>query len=369
LSGNCITACDYGVNPRFLLAAARLHMARAEADPAERRRQGVSNFRKLAEDVGVLARLQLSEEELERLGQKPARAPARAELPDVVFYTGCNVLKTPHIALLCLDIMDALGVRYRVLGGPAHCCGVIQLRAGDAETAARVAGNTIDRLVQSKSGQVLAWCPSCFVQLGENMLPTFARESGKKPFELIPFMLFLQTHLDRLRPLLHRAEMRVALHKHAGIAGVMEAAEELLRAVPGVELVELAQPAVGLQSANLAVLPAYRRALQRQELEAARAAGVDALAAVYHSDHRELCAHERDWPFRIVNVLEIVGASMGLQREDRYKRLKLVQDADLIVQECTDLIARHGLDVAAARRVIETMLADQPLRSGAQAAQ
>ena len=43
----------------------------------------------------------------------------------------------------------------------------------------------------------------------------------------------------------------------------------------------------------------------------AEAAGVDALVAVYHSDHRELCAHERDWPFRIMNFLEIVGASMG----------------------------------------------------------
>ena len=81
----------------------------------------------------------------------------------------------------------------------------------------------------------------------------------------------------------------------------MEAAEEILRAVPGIELVELDQPAVGLQSVNLATLPAYKRELQLKELEAARAAGVDALAAVYHSDHRELCAHERDWPFRIVN--------------------------------------------------------------------
>ena len=92
----------------------------------------------------------------------------------------------------------------------------------------------------------------------------------------------------------------------------MEAAEALLRAVPGVELVDLQQPAVGLQSVNLSVLPAYKREVQLKELEAARDAGVDALAAVYHSDHRELCAHERDWPFRIVNVLEIVGESMGL---------------------------------------------------------
>ena len=106
--------------------------------------------------------------------------------------------------------------------------------------------------------------------------------------------------------------MKVALHQHPGVAGVMEAAEEILRAVPGVEIVKLDVPAVGLQSVNLATLPGYKKELQLKELEAARAAGVDALVAVYHSDHRELCAHERDWPFRIMNILEVVGESMGL---------------------------------------------------------
>jgi hypothetical protein len=156
--------------------------------------------------------------------------------------------------------------------------------------------------------------------------------------------------------------LRVALHRHPGVAGVMAAAEKLLRAVPGVELVELGQPAVGLQSVNLSVLPAYKRELQLKELEAARAAGIDALAAVYHSDHRELCAHERDWPFRIVNVLEIIGESMGLHQPDAYKRLKLLQDADAIIADCGDLIARHGLDPQVARNVvIKGMLSDQPL--------
>ena len=67
-----------------------------------------------------------------------------------------------------------------------------------------------------------------------------------------------------------------------------------------------------MQSVNVGVLPAFKRELQLNELQAARDAGVDALVAVYHSDHRELCAHERDWPFRIINILEIVGESMGL---------------------------------------------------------
>jgi hypothetical protein len=102
--------------------------------------------------------------------------------------------------------------------------------------------------------------------------------------------------------------------------------------------------------------------LQLNELEAARDAGIDALVAVYHSDHRELCAHERDWPFRIVNILDIVGQSMGFSRNDRYKELKLMQDADQIVAECSDLIARHALDAATARQfIVKAMLGDQPL--------
>src|SRR6185503_1309619 len=183
LSGECIKACDYGVNPRFLLAMARLAMTR-RAEPRERRKAGVQNFRRMSEDVGVLSHLQLSDDALERLGQRPTSRPPAAdgELPDVVFYTGCNVLKTPHIALLCLDIMDALGTSYKVMGGPTHCCGVIQLRAGDTDTSSRFAGNTMDKLAQSRTGEVLAWCPSCFVQFSENMLPTFERATGEKPF-------------------------------------------------------------------------------------------------------------------------------------------------------------------------------------------
>ena len=179
---------------------------------------------------------------------------------------------------------------------------------------------------------------------------------------MTPFFLFLRDRVDRLRPLLrHRVAMRVALHVHPGVAGLADAVKQLARAVPGVELVDLDLPAVGLQSVNLSALPAYKRRLQLEELQAAAARGVDVLAAIYHSDHRELCAHERDWPFAIVNVLEIIAASMGLAQQDHYKRLKMLQDADAILLECRDLLARHGIDEAAAREVIASMLADQPL--------
>jgi Fe-S oxidoreductase len=363
LSGECIKACDYGVNPRFLLYMARIQMAQTKHDAATMRRGGVEAFRLVARDSNHIARLQLDDALLERLGQgvRPSPSPATPEPPDFVFYTGCNVLKTPHIALLALDIMDALEIRYDVMGGPTHCCGIVPMRLGDVATSGRVAENTIDKLSQSKTGQVVSWCPSCQVQFTETTLPTIEKTRGAKPFEMTPFTLFIRKRLDRLRPLLRQlVPLRIALHRHPGIAGVVEAAEDILRAVPGVKIVDLQQPAVGLQSNNLRMLPAYRRELQERELAAAEAAGIDALVAVYHSDHRELCAHERDWPFRIMNMYEIVGLSMGLHRDDHFKRLKIMQDVDAILADCRDLIEQHGLNPETTRLAVQAMLDEQP---------
>jgi heterodisulfide reductase subunit D len=359
-SGDCIEACDYGVNPRFLLGMARAAMARANNDAVTVRRGGVEGFRKVARDVHAMTRIQLDDALLARLGQDATR-PASDAPADFVFYTGCNVLKTPHIALLALDIMDALGISYAVMGGPTHCCGIQQLRAGDLAAFGRFAESTLDKLSHSKTGEVLSWCPSCHVQFTEMTLPAAEKTRGAKPFDMTPFTMFVHRHLDRLRPLLRQpVSMRIALHKHPGVRGVVAAAEEILRAVPGVELVDLQQPAVGLQANDLKPLPAHRRALQEAELKAAEAAGIDALVALYHSDHRELCAHERDFPFQILNLYEIVGLSMGLYYEDSFKRLKMMQDADAILADCEDLVERHGLDRETTRAAVQTMLDEQP---------
>jgi len=371
LSGDCIEACPEGVNPRFLLAMARVALNRRTVDLRERRRQGIENFRLVADGVRVLSSMQLSDDELARLGQKVGARLANGstakegERPDFVFYTGCNVLKTPHIALYALDIMDALGVTYKVMGGPNHCCGVIQLRTGDTEVSGRQATSSLDRLAEGKTG-VISWCPSCHVQFTETTIPTIEKMRGARPFEMTPFMLFLKPHLHRLRALMTcPVPLRVALHRHPGVRGVTEAGIELLRMVPGVELVDLHQPAVGLVGNTLGALPDYKRGLHRAELDAAAAAGVDALAVIYHVDYREFCAHERDWPFRVVNILEIVGASMGLEHAAGFKRLKIMQDADAIVADCKDMLAARNIDPALAREaVVNAMLNEQPLPLG-----
>ena len=97
-------------------------------------------------------------------------------------------------------------------------------------------------------------------------------------------------------------------------------------------------------------------------MQAASDAGIDALVTVYHSDHRSLCAHERDWPFKIMNILEVVGESMGFRQDDHYKNLKIKQDVDAIISDAADLLKTHKVDLDTARKVIVNgMLGDQPL--------
>jgi Fe-S oxidoreductase len=351
-SGHCISACPHGVNPRFMLTLARVAL-QTRQEPTHRRRTGQARFVGMSTGVRVLSRLQLSPDLLARFRPEPAES----ETPDVVFYTGCNLLKTPHIALLCFDIMDAMGLKYRVMGGPSHCCGVLQFRAGDLATSGRIAGRTLERL-GSAGGRVLTWCPTCQIQLGEVVVP-----GRPQQLDLTPFVLFLAERRDALRPLLRKpVGKRVGLHEHPGVGGVADAARSLLEMIPELEFVDLAQPRLGYMCNSLSALPALKRDAHRAQLQAAEEAGVTTLAGIYHTCHRELCSHERDWPFEVVNFLELIGESIGLTRPDLFKRLKIMQDVDAVLAAAAPMLEANDLDLDEARSVVlADMLGEQAL--------
>ena len=357
-SGACRTACDDGVNPRFMLALTRMRLNQRHA-AEERRERGQKAFNTMSRGVKVLSRLQLPAEFVGAV-TRAARAES-APAPDVVMYLGCNVLKTPHIALLCLDVLDRLGTRYTVFGGPANCCGVLQFRAGDMATAGRIGGGTVAGFAATGAPRVLTWCPTCNIQLGEIVMP--ATDPGFALEHVVPY---IADRLDRLRPhLVHPVRRRVALHEHPGVTGVTEGVVKILGAIPGLELVDLAQPRVGYMCNSLAPVADYKRVLHAQELAAAEAAGVDCLVGIYHACHRELCAHEATLPFRIVNFLELVGEAMGVERPDLFKQWKMMQDVDRVIAEVGDQVAREGLDPEAVRDVMVTsILGEQPLPLG-----
>src|SRR5437660_3510867 len=347
-SGNCIPACPESIDTRFMVQLAR-GFERAQAGDAPLNKRWRQGFQTMSRGVRILSRLQLPPETLARVrGQGEDRQ--RQKPPDVVFYTGCNILKTPHIALLCLDVLDLLGVDYEVMGGPGQCCGVYQFREGDFENTARVAYTTIDGLASAGTSTVLSWCPSCQVQIGEVTLPSHHARCRASPVDLNPYLVFLADHADTLAPMMkHRVEKRVALHERPVLPSVQAAVRKLLAIIPGLELIEIDVPRVGTQANSLAVLPAFKRELVQRELAAVADAGVTTLATIYHACHRELCDVGDGRSFEVVNFMEILGEGLGLHAEDLYKRLKMIRDIDDIIVETTPLIAEHGLDLETVR--------------------
>ena len=357
-SGRCISACDDGINPRFMLAATRLRLnERRQAD--ERRATGRAGFKKMSTAVKVLSRLQLPTDLLAGLTRAPDGDSEPA--PDIVMYLGCNVLKTPHIALLCLEVLARLGTRYKVFAGPAYCCGVIQYRAGDAKTSGRIGGKTVAGFAGTGAPRVLTWCPTCNIQLSEIVMPGTGAS-----FNLEHVVPYIAARIELLRPhFIHSINKRVALHEHPGVAGVTEGAIKILKAIPGLELVDLEQPRVGYMCNSLAPVPAYKRELHARELDAATAAGVDCLVGIYHACHRELCAHETTSPFKVVNFLELVGEAMGIKKADLFKQWKMMQDVDRVLAEVAKQAADAGLDLENVREVLVAhMLGEQPLPVG-----
>ncbi|HEU0218006.1 MAG TPA: (Fe-S)-binding protein [Stellaceae bacterium] len=343
-SGYCIPACQHGINPRFMVQMAR-GFARRARDGAPLETRWRKQFQGVSRGVRVLSRLQLPPETLARFRPSPA---ARATPPDIVFYTGCNVLKTPHIALLALDVLDKLGVSYEVMGGIGQCCGVYQFREGDFANNVKMANATIEGLASAGTSTVLSWCPSCQLTIGETTLPNYEAQFGEKPFDLNPFFVFLADRIDELAGLMtNRVEQRVALHERPVFPQTMEAVRNIARAIPGLELVELDVPRVGVQANT--VLPKLKKELLDREFQAAFDAGVTTLATIYHADHREICDAATGRSFEIVNFMELLGQALGIDSDDAYKRLKQLRDIDDIIVETAPLIEANRLDLDTVR--------------------
>jgi len=341
-TGNCLSVCEHGINPRFMLNMARRAMTRDKPED-DRRDTGKAAFKTMSRAVRVISRLQLPPALMERLS--PSSHPERASPPEVIFYTGCNMLKTPHIGLICLDILDRLGVAYEVYGGPSNCCGILQYRPGDTANAGRQAARTIERFAGTGASDVLSWCPTCQIQFGETL--------AAEPFDIRMFPVYLAERLNDLRPMMTgRVERRVALHEYPGSPGVTESVVALLSAIPGIEVVDLGIDGIGYHMTSLITVPETLKHHVAETLRKAEAAGVTTLAGIYHGDHRELVSHQSQWPFDIVNYMELIGESMGIRHEDVFKRMKLMRDADAILAEAAPLIEAHGLDPEEVRDVV-----------------
>jgi len=234
----------------------------------------------------------------------------------VVFWYGCNMARHGEIIRLSTRIMEAVDVAAAPVGGPGYCCGSPQEK--NARIAEGMGRRTVEKFNASGREQVVTWCPSCHMNMDDFMAPVTPPTS-----ETLHITELLHARREMLRPLLrHKVTARVFLHGHFGFNGrvaVNDHVSDLLRMIPGVEVVDQGLLVPGHMCSAIAAVPGALAEAQRATLAAVAEAGADTLATIFHSCHRETVALERGRDFRVVNWIHLLAEAMGLQYTDEYK--------------------------------------------------
>lgn len=284
---------------------------------------------------------------------------------EVILYLGCNILRTPHVAQQVIDVFEFAGVDFVPVGGAQYCCGVTWDRAGDIEDGQGVATRTIGRFEDYGARTVVMWCPSCNVHFTDAV---FGRDHQHADFETTYAPRFLADLAARGQLRWQReVPLRVALHSHRGkdghATGQTRAKEdretviELLEHVPGVEVVtELRAPAeLGFDCGPVTAALGRERFLpiRQPDVDAAHAAGVDAIVTISHACQREWCDAATD-SVDVRNYISLVAEALGCPpRTDTLKEYRRGMAPDEVVAASCEAWSSHGLTEEEARRLAE----------------
>ncbi|MBI4193454.1 MAG: hypothetical protein HY526_00085 [Betaproteobacteria bacterium] len=237
----------------------------------------------------------------------------------ITFWYGCNVLRHGDIIHSCLDILRLLGIDARAAGGPDYCCGT----GKDAnQTAADgMARRTVTKFNALQRDRVVAWCPSCHAHMIE-----FMGQAYQPGFSLTYLVDVLHERRAALSALLkHPVSMRVLVHKHVGFNDKVEVnarVPELLRLIPGLEVIDDAYAAPGYMCSLLTAVPGSMEDMVRETVQRVAAHRADAVVTIFHQCYRELCGLEAHAQIQAFNYIHLLARSIGLEYVDEYKQWK-----------------------------------------------
>lgn len=186
----------------------------------------------------------------ERLAWMPpdlraAHGPGRRA--EVLYLTGCTASYAERdICLGTARLLDAAGVPFAVLGELENCCGMPMLMAGKTDLFVENLRHNIRTVREAGARELIFSCPACYL-MWRHTYPEWAARLGIA-FD-IPVRHYTQLLAERIQagtfafPTPGGPPRKVTWHDacHLGRAsGVFEPPRTLIRAIPGVELVELA---------------------------------------------------------------------------------------------------------------------------------
>lgn len=279
-------------------------------------------------------RLQVSREEA--LWSEDGDAPDRSV--DVLLNFGCNVRQSPHLQREAVAVLDALGVDFAAVAGQKYCCGKVYKSFGFLDSSHQIITKSVKRLAAYRPTRTLQWCSACEMQFSD-----VVHDSDEFDFKTEGFASYLIERIDQLGdevPWRADADVKAVVHGHLGEHPVRDAhpaiAMELLRRIPGVEVVEYADtPALDVCDNNgptiATIGTAEYRAMQADLERYLQTSGADTMVTLYHSCTRELSKFASD-KLAIKHYVSLLAQALGVAKPDRFSEYWRLADPQKVME-------------------------------------
>ena len=233
LCGRCQQTCPSGIMLRDLWLSLRQDLVHSAAYPTkvDRIRENVAHNRNVFDEDNAERA-----DWVEDLHERPDHGYIRKRA-EVVYFTGCVAAYFPlaqRIPMALSHILEKAQADFTLLGEEEWCCGFPLLGAGLREHMQELIDHNIAAVSQKGAHTVVFACPSCFQMW---------REHYPHDFEIYHVTQYINQLIADGSLQFNELESTVTYHDPCDLgrgSQEYEAPREVIRSIPGVQLVEMA---------------------------------------------------------------------------------------------------------------------------------
>ncbi|MHA2176960.1 MAG: (Fe-S)-binding protein [Candidatus Thorarchaeota archaeon] len=236
---------------------------------------------------------------------------------NILYYTGCTAgLKLPSIVKSTAKILKAAKIEFAVLEDEP-CCGSVMLRTGKRDDAKKNAQRVANAITASKASKVLVTCAGCLKTLQQD----YEQFCLDLP-EILHVTEFLREAISEGKLKLNSLgdSIRVTYHDPCHLSralGVYDAPRDIIRSIPGVELVEMetvreAAMCCGAGGGLRSYDPDLSKKMAADRVRTAKETGVEIMTTACPFCENNLLAGVEimDSKMKVVDVVDLVAQSL-----------------------------------------------------------
>lgn len=266
------------------------------------------------------------------------RVPQNPVPKEVVYFLGCFAHQTPHITYTSLDILKKMGIDYVALGGVDYCCGEMDLSVGNRQVSDKLAKNLVTAIEAFQPKTVVFLCGGCLNRFTRH-LPLFLDFS----FEVKPLIQVYLENIDKIK-FTKSLDQKVTYHDSCAIgrrSGLFEGPRELLKKIPGVEVVDMDHSRENSRCCggmNLITNPEVAESMGKELGKEVKSTGANKVITSCLGCDLILGRIGCDYDFSVEMYISLLGRAMGIEYEDKLARFRSYNNPGRILEETKEYI-------------------------------